>query len=87
VRKIWEIVKALIVVRLWAKLTDAIKSTDMHGATAAKSAVEDRQRELARKREMSGESAPPSRFFVHVEGDRWMPKIGVDSRVVSSFPS
>lgn len=63
--------------RLWTKLTDAIKAADMHGATAAKAAVEDRQRELAKRREQSGE-VPQARFFVHVEGDRWMPKIGVD---------
>lgn len=63
--------------RLWTKLTDAIQSTDMHGATAAKSAVEDRQRELAKQREAAGE-VPPSRFFKHVDGDRWMPKLDVD---------
>ncbi|EIW67303.1 hypothetical protein TREMEDRAFT_40458 [Tremella mesenterica DSM 1558] len=65
--------------RLWAKLTTAINSADMYGATAAKTAVEDKQRELAKKREVAGESLPPSRFFTHVEGDKWMPKIGVDT--------
>ncbi|WWC90766.1 uncharacterized protein L201_005703 [Kwoniella dendrophila CBS 6074] len=64
--------------RLWTKLTDAIKTADMHGATAAKTAVEDRQRELARNRESSGE-VPQSRFFKHVSGDRWMPKLDVDN--------
>nr|XP_019011409.1 oxysterol-binding protein family [Kwoniella pini CBS 10737]OCF50190.1 oxysterol-binding protein family [Kwoniella pini CBS 10737] len=64
--------------RLWAKLTDAIKTADMHGATAAKTTVEDRQRELAKKREASGE-VPDSRFFKHVSGDRWMPKLDVDN--------
>ncbi|WVW85678.1 hypothetical protein I302_107716 [Kwoniella bestiolae CBS 10118] len=64
--------------RLWTKLTDAIRSADMHGATAAKTAVEDRQRELAKKREASGE-VPESRFFKHVSGDRWMPKLDVDN--------
>lgn len=68
--------------RLWTKLTDAIKAADMHGATAAKSAVEDHQRELARQREASGAKAPESRFFMHVEGDKWMPKIDVDKWVV-----
>jgi len=58
-------------------LTDAIVAADMHGATAAKSAVEDRQRELAKQREASGEVAKP-RFFKHVEGDRWMPQLDVD---------
>ncbi|KAK8854831.1 hypothetical protein IAR55_003570 [Kwoniella newhampshirensis] len=65
--------------RLWTKLTDAIKSGDMYGATDAKSAVEDHQRELVRKREASGEGAPQSRYFKHVAGDKWMPKIDVDS--------
>ncbi|ORX38558.1 hypothetical protein BD324DRAFT_577947 [Kockovaella imperatae] len=65
--------------RLWTKLTDAIKAADMHGATAAKTAVEDRQRELVRQREAKGESPPAPRFFKHVEGDKWMPSIGVDS--------
>ncbi|WRT68343.1 uncharacterized protein IL334_005319 [Kwoniella shivajii] len=65
--------------RLWTRLTEAIKTADMHGATAEKTAVEDRQRELVRKREASGESAPESRFFKHVSGDRWMPKLDVDS--------
>jgi hypothetical protein len=53
----------------------------MHGATAAKSAVEDKQRDLAKRRESVGDAAPASRFFTHVEGDRWMPKIGVDRYV------
>ena len=66
-----------LITRLWAKLTDAIDAADMHGATAAKSAVEDRQRELARQREASGET-PKARYFNHVEGDRWMPKLDVD---------
>jgi len=64
--------------RLWSKLTEAIRNADMYGATAAKTAVEDRQREAVKRREAAGESAPEPRFFVHVEGDRWMPKIGVD---------
>lgn len=50
----------------------------MHGATAAKSAVEDRQRELARRREFAGEPAHEQRFFKHVAGDKWMPKLDVD---------
>jgi hypothetical protein len=59
-------------------LTDAIGAADMHGATAAKTSVEDRQRELARQRESSGTKAPESRFFKPAPGDRWMPKIDVD---------
>ncbi|OWT39054.1 oxysterol-binding protein family [Cryptococcus neoformans] len=65
--------------RLWTKLTDAIRAADMHGATAAKSAVEDRQRELARRRESAGEPAHEQRFFKHVAGDKWMPKLDVDN--------
>ncbi|WVQ68118.1 uncharacterized protein L199_006324 [Kwoniella botswanensis] len=64
--------------RLWTKLTEAIKAADMHGATAAKTTVEDRQRELAKKREAAGE-VPEARFFKHVSGDRWMPKLDVDN--------
>ncbi|RSH88673.1 hypothetical protein EHS25_002900 [Saitozyma podzolica] len=54
--------------RLWSKLTDAIKSADMHGATAAKTAVEDRQRGLVKQREAAGQSAPEPKFFKNVEG-------------------
>jgi hypothetical protein len=45
----------------------------MEAATDAKSAVEDAQREMRRKREEAGESYEP-RFFVHRDG-RWMPKL------------
>jgi hypothetical protein len=54
----------------------------MHGATAAKTSVEDRQRELAKQREASGEKHQ-SRFFRNVEGDRWMPKLDLDKWVTS----
>ena len=67
--------------RLWAKLTEAIKNGDMHGATAAKTAVEDKQREKAKKREAAGEGVPEPRFFRHVSGDRWMPKLDLDGWV------
>lgn len=40
--------------RLWSKLTDAIKRRDMEGATDAKTAVEDHQRQLAKERDASG---------------------------------
>ncbi|WVN90231.1 uncharacterized protein L203_105467 [Cryptococcus depauperatus CBS 7841] len=65
--------------RLWSKLTDAIRAADMHAATAAKSTVEDHQRELAKKREASGEAAWDQRFFKQVPGDKWMPKLNIDS--------
>ena len=45
----------------------------MEKATEAKSAVEDVQRELRRKREESGAKHTP-RFFEQKEG-RWVPKI------------
>lgn len=64
--------------RLWAHLTGAIKKDDMHGATAAKSAVEDKQREKAKQREASGKGIPEARFFRNVPGDRWMPKLDLD---------
>ena len=50
----------------------------MTAATTAKSEVEDAQRELAKQREASGEPAPEARFFMPV-GDKWMPKIDVDT--------
>jgi hypothetical protein len=59
-------------------LTEAIKNDDMHGATAAKSAVEDKQREKARKREAAGQGIPEARFFKNVAGDKWMPKLDLD---------
>jgi hypothetical protein len=67
-----------LIYRLWAHLTEAIKKDDMHGATAAKSAVEDKQREKARQREASGQGHPEARFFRNVAGDRWMPKLDLD---------
>lgn len=65
--------------RLWTKLTDAIKTADMYAATEAKTAVEDHQRQLVKQREAGGQAPPESRFFKHVAGDKWMPKLDVDS--------
>ncbi|KAL7418696.1 Oxysterol-binding protein OBPa [Cryptotrichosporon argae] len=65
--------------RLWAKLTDAIKRSDQNAAQAAKSEVEEHQRELVRVREAKAESAPESRFFRPAAGDKWMPKLDVDN--------
>jgi len=59
--------------RLWSHLTEAILSKDMEQATLAKTAVEDAQRDLRKKREESGEVHTP-RFFEIVNG-RWMPKL------------
>jgi len=59
--------------RLWLAVTNAIVSKDMEAATEAKTAVEDAQRELRRKREESGEQHVP-RFFELRDG-RWVPKL------------
>lgn len=63
--------------RQWAKLTTAIKNGDMHGATAEKNVVEERQRELARKREAEGASYS-QRFFKSAGANKWMPKLDLD---------
>ncbi|KAF9229827.1 Oxysterol-binding protein [Gyrodon lividus] len=61
--------------RLWYRLTQAIEAKDMEAATCAKSAVEDAQRELRRRREESGEIFVP-RYFELREG-RWEPKLSI----------
>ncbi|CAL1697292.1 unnamed protein product [Somion occarium] len=58
--------------RLWSKLTIAIIAKDMEAATEAKTAVEESQRELRRRREESGEKHV-ARFFTLRHG-RWVPK-------------
>ncbi|KDN46049.1 hypothetical protein RSAG8_04556, partial [Rhizoctonia solani AG-8 WAC10335] len=60
--------------RLWTKLTDAIHHKDMEAATDAKSAVENAQREAARKREETGMKHVP-RFFEQNKAGQWVPKI------------
>ncbi|CAE7064611.1 unnamed protein product, partial [Rhizoctonia solani] len=60
--------------RLWTKLTDAIHHKDMEAATDAKSAVENAQREAARKREETGVKHVP-RFFEQNKAGQWVPKI------------
>lgn len=59
--------------RLWHKLTQAIEAKDMEAATRAKTAVEDAQRDLRRRRDESGEVFVP-RFFQLRDG-RWCPKL------------
>lgn len=61
--------------RLWHRLTLAIEARDMEAATEAKSAVEDAQRELRRRREERGEKFVP-RFF-ELRGGRWEPKLSI----------
>ena len=59
--------------RLWSKLTTAIVAKDMERATEAKSAVEERERELRRLREESGQHHT-QRFFAQNKDGRWIPK-------------
>jgi len=61
--------------RLWSKLTAAIHAKDMEAATEAKAEVEDSQREIARKREASGEKHHP-RFFEQRDG-LWLAKLAL----------
>jgi len=61
--------------RLWSKLTAAIAAKDMEAATEAKAAVEDAQRELAKRREETGEKFVP-RFF-HQRHGLWVAKISL----------
>lgn len=55
-------------IRLWSKLTSAIKARDMDKATEEKTLVEDNQRQIAREREERGETWHP-RFFDEVNED------------------
>jgi len=59
--------------RLWRDVTVAIQTKDMEQATAAKSSVEDAQREQRRRMEDSGKKHEP-RFF-GLENGRWTPKL------------
>ncbi|KAH0838730.1 hypothetical protein J3R83DRAFT_7084 [Lanmaoa asiatica] len=61
--------------RLWHKLTQAIEAKDMEAATRAKTAVEDAQRDLRRRRDESGEIFVP-RYFELRDG-RWYPKLNI----------
>ncbi|ELU43299.1 oxysterol-binding protein family [Rhizoctonia solani AG-1 IA] len=64
--------------RLWTKLTDAIHHKDMEAATDAKSAVENAQREAARKREETGTKHVP-RFFEQNKAGQWVGGNGIPS--------
>lgn len=59
--------------RLWKSLTEAITNKDMDGATTAKTAVEEAQRESRRKLEEKGEKHVPQ-FFEEKNGG-WIPKL------------
>ena len=59
--------------RQWAGLTKAIGDKNMDAATESKTAVEESQREVRRKREESGQKYVP-RYFELRDG-RWMPKL------------
>ncbi|KAG8961119.1 hypothetical protein FRC03_005765 [Tulasnella sp. 419] len=60
--------------RLWSKLTAAIAAKDMEAATTAKCAVEDAQREAARKR-IQANGKHVTRFFEQRSDGLWVPKI------------
>ena len=75
--EVWSLTRLhSLVARLWADLTRAIKAADMDAATDAKAKVEDGQREMARRREASGQTHQ-TRFFQPV-GDKWMPKLNLE---------
>ena len=59
--------------RLWSKVTEGIKEKDLDKATESKSAIEEKQRALAKEREESGATWEP-RFFVQ-KGDKYYPKM------------
>lgn len=59
--------------RLWQNLTIALGNRDQDAAQAAKSEVEERERDLRKKREAEGKPHVP-RFFEQRNG-RWEPKI------------
>ena len=50
--------------RLWARVTEGIKKGDQETAQEAKTAIEDKQRELAKKREETGETFQPKYFAI-----------------------
>jgi oxysterol-binding protein-related protein 8 len=60
--------------RLWSALTNAIIAKDMEAAQKAKSAVEDRERELRREREQKGITTYTPRYFEERNG-RWEVKL------------
>lgn len=62
--------------RLWAKVTEGIKSKNMDMATEAKTSIEEAQREKARQREASGQSWSPH-FFTLLPDGRYIPKLDV----------
>ncbi|KAL7416925.1 hypothetical protein BDY24DRAFT_207643 [Mrakia frigida] len=62
--------------RLWHDLTEAIKSKDMEGATEAKNAVEETQREAARLR--GGEANHQMRYF-ELKGEKYSPLCGISN--------
>lgn len=59
--------------RLWAKVTEGIKTKNMDMATEYKSAVEEEQRQATRAREASGQVWKP-RFFIQ-DNDRFIPNL------------
>lgn len=59
--------------RLWAQVTEGIKSKNMDMATEAKTVIEDAQRQATRQREAQGVQYQP-RFFT-LKNDRYVPNM------------
>lgn len=59
--------------RLWSKVTEGIKEKNLDKATESKSAIEERQRALAKEREEKGETWTP-KYFVQ-RGEKFYPNI------------
>lgn len=60
--------------RLWSKVTAAIKAKDLDAATESKTAIEDRQRADAKKREETSEEWKP-KWFKLAKNDQYEPRI------------
>ncbi|WFD42784.1 hypothetical protein MPSI1_001434 [Malassezia psittaci] len=60
--------------RLWATVTEGIKTKNMDLATEAKTAIEEAQREQARQRESEGKPWTP-RFFQALPDGRYLPNL------------
>ena len=59
--------------RLWSKVTQAIKEKNLDKATESKSAIEEKQRALAKEREENAEKWEP-KFFVQ-RGEKYHPRM------------
>lgn len=62
--------------RAWSAVTKAIQAGDMQGTSAAKSKIEEAQREMRKREEAEGRKWEP-KFFTRVEGDREFEELAV----------